>query len=93
MSIAHLFYLVTSFHHYDPNDIEYRWRDVGICVNDIDSLIEAVNRSFANPLEKAGLRSKYGPQLVGPIDGKAAERAGRAIQAVAMMEAEDRGDS
>ncbi len=67
--------LQTSFAHYDPNDIEYAWRDVGLRVSTVEETIAAVERSFANPGEKADLRAAYGPRLVGPIDGKAAERA------------------
>lgn len=71
--------LQRTFHHYDPNDIEYRWRDVGLEVSSAEEMIEAVRRSFVFPEEKAGRRRHYGPMLVGPIDGLATERAALAI--------------
>ncbi|MFH0881752.1 MAG: CDP-glycerol glycerophosphotransferase family protein [bacterium] len=71
--------LQTSFAHYDPNDIEYAWRHVGLQTSTVEETLAAVERSFENPGEKAELRAMYGPRLVGPIDGKAAERAAREV--------------
>ncbi len=76
--------LQKTFHHYDPEDIEYKWRDVGIETADLPETIEAVKHCFTNPREKKNLRKKYGPLLVGPIDGKAAERAANAV--IVMLE-------
>ncbi|MFC2170744.1 CDP-glycerol glycerophosphotransferase family protein [Calditrichota bacterium] len=73
-----------TFHSYDPEDIEYKWRDVGLEVNSTEEMIQAVERSFAFPEEKESKREYYGPQLVGPIDGRAAERA--AIATLQIME-------
>jgi len=64
-----------QFAHFDPNDIEYSWRHVGLRARNATEMVNAVERSFRDPGEKAELRAKYGPMLVGPIDGKAAERA------------------
>ena len=71
--------LQTTFAHYDPNDIEYSWRHVGLRASTVEQTIAAVERSFLHPEEKAELRAEYGPKLVGPIDGKAAERAAKQV--------------
>ncbi|MDP8207739.1 MAG: CDP-glycerol glycerophosphotransferase family protein [Candidatus Electryonea clarkiae] len=72
------------FHSYDPSDIEYKWRDVGIEVSTPEQMINAVKRSFDYPDEKAERRQSYGSQLVGTIDGKAAERV--ALCALSVIE-------
>lgn len=64
---------------YDPNDIEYAWRHVGLRASTAEDTLRAVERSFARPEEKAELRREYGRKLAGEIDGRAAERAARAI--------------
>ena len=74
-----------SFKLYDPQDIEYSWRDVGLQVETATEMIAAVERCFANPLEKALIRAEYGPKLVGKVDGLAAERAALAILHVGGM--------
>lgn len=71
--------LQRSFAHYDPNDIEYAWRDVGLRAGSADEMIEAVQRCFEQPDELAERRAFYGPKLVGPIDGKAAQRAAEQV--------------
>jgi hypothetical protein len=77
--------LQTRFSHYDPSDIEYAWRDVGLRVSNADEMFAAVERCFANPDEKLELRAKYGPRLVGPMDGKASQRAASEILKTADM--------
>ncbi len=74
--------LQTLFAHYDPCDIEYAWRDVGLQANTVEEMLAAVKRSLRFPEEKAALRRHYGPQLIGSGDGKAAERIGKAILAM-----------
>lgn len=75
--------LQKSFPMYDPNDIEYAWRHVGEEVETVEELHESVHYALNHPENKRELRKKYGPELVGPIDGKAAERASIAIIALA----------
>lgn len=74
--------LQQSYFNYDASNIEYAWRDAGLRAATADEVLEAVNRSFEDPDEKRGLRREYGPRLVGPIDGNAAQRAGEAILAL-----------
>ncbi len=71
--------LQTRYFNYDPDDIEYRWRDVGLRANNADEIMAAVDRCFVNPSEKSDLRKMYGHRLVGDIDGHASERAALAI--------------
>jgi CDP-Glycerol:Poly(glycerophosphate) glycerophosphotransferase len=71
--------LQTQYFNYDPDDIEYRWRDVGIRAKNADEILNAVDRCFENSGEKADLRMHYGHKLVGDIDGRASERAAVAI--------------
>ncbi|MCB2213462.1 CDP-glycerol glycerophosphotransferase family protein [bacterium] len=71
--------LQTRYFNYDPNDIEYRWRDVGVRAKTVDEALAAVDHCFANPEEKVDARRTYGRKLVGDIDGRASERAALAI--------------
>ncbi len=68
--------LQTTYFGYDPTNVEYAWRDVGLRTKTARETLAAVERCFQNPEEKAAQRARYGPRLVGPIDGRAAERAG-----------------
>lgn len=77
----------TRYPTYDPSNIEYAWRDVGLRARTAAEVIQAVDRSFARPEEKAAKRREYGPQLVGPLDGRAAERAGQALLELAKVSA------
>ncbi|NQT34140.1 CDP-glycerol glycerophosphotransferase family protein [bacterium] len=72
----------TSFIGFDPHDIEYAWRDVGINVDSADEIPLAIHRSLENPMEYSDKRKLYGPQLIGPSDGRASERIGKAIMAL-----------
>ncbi|MBD3167440.1 hypothetical protein GF324_12635 [bacterium] len=74
--------LQQRFPQYNPSDLEYAWRDVGLQVTTPEETLAAVKRSLEQPEEKAAKRAEYGPQLVGPIDGRASERAGKAILAL-----------
>jgi hypothetical protein len=71
--------LQTRYFNYDPDDIEYRWRDVGIRAKTADEVLTAVDHCFEHPEEKTELRKRYGNKLVGDIDGRASERAAIAI--------------
>lgn len=58
--------LQKHFVHYDPEDIEYRMRDVGIEVSSSNELFEAVQRTFNHPDERKPERERYG-KLMGAI--------------------------
>ncbi len=71
--------LQKQFHLYNPRDIEYAWRDIGIETNSLEMTLNTTLQCLENPTIKADKRREYGPLLVGQIDGKAAERAARSI--------------
>lgn len=71
--------LQKKYHGYNAGDLEYRWRDVGLRARSASETLAAVRRSFEHPGELAARRAEAGPRLVGPIDGRASERAGREI--------------
>jgi len=73
----------TSFIGFDPRDIEYVWRDVGLEVNNAEDIPEAIRWSLTNPLANSIKRNEYAARLIGAKDGLASERAGRAILALA----------
>ena len=72
--------LVTNPHRhraptFDPNGIEWRWRDVGVEVHDVKELPAAVSAALDNPASGAERRAHYREQLFGRYtDGHAAER-------------------
>jgi CDP-glycerol glycerophosphotransferase (TagB/SpsB family) len=66
--------------HFDPNGIEWRWRDVGTEVHDVAELPAAVSAALANPAFRADRRAHYRQQLFGDYaDGRAAERIAQKI--------------
>jgi len=71
--------LRARFVGFDPRDIEYAWRDVGIEVDYVEEIPAAIKRCLENPAEKSGKRRLYGPRLIGPVDGRASERIGEAL--------------
>jgi CDP-glycerol glycerophosphotransferase (TagB/SpsB family) len=71
--------LRARFIGFDPRDIEYAWRDVGVEVDYVEEIHAAIKRCLENPAEKSGKRMLYGPRLIGPVDGRAAERIGEAV--------------
>ncbi|MFC2150706.1 CDP-glycerol glycerophosphotransferase family protein, partial [Calditrichota bacterium] len=64
-----------QFPHYDPNDIEFAWRDVGLRANDLAGIEEAVQQSLTEPETLSPVRQAYIAQLGIPCDGKASERS------------------
>jgi len=61
--------------NYNPADIEYKWRDIGIQVSNLEEMIEAVRKSFENPLEYSQKRCYYSRQLFSNIaKGDASEK-------------------
>lgn len=69
----------TSFIGFDPRDIEYVWRDVGIEVDKAEDIPEAIKMSLANPHANSKKRCEYADRLIGNKDGLASERVGKAI--------------
>ena len=61
--------------YFDPTGIEWRWRDVGEEVRDIEELPAAVGRALDDPARGAERRAHYREKLFGDCaDGRAAER-------------------
>lgn len=64
----------TSF-QFDPMGIEWRWRDVGEELHDVEDLPAAVERAIDDPRLGAERRAYYTRQLFGDLtDGHAADR-------------------
>jgi alpha-maltose-1-phosphate synthase len=60
---------------FDPDGLEWRWRDMGIRVKDTAFLADAVARALKDPDDKADVRSAYSKKLFGTMsDGKAMGR-------------------
>jgi len=73
--------LRTQFTGFDPRDIEYSWRRVGMEVDSAADIPEAIRSALENPADRSRLRRLLGPRLTGPNDGRASERIGSAIYA------------
>ncbi|MDP8904797.1 MAG: CDP-glycerol glycerophosphotransferase family protein [Chloroflexota bacterium] len=80
--------LVTNPRHpfdpaYDPDDLNWRWRDLATEVTDPDrQLAAAVSAALANPGERSEIRQRYAAQLFGPRrDGRNAQRVAERILA------------
>ncbi len=60
---------------FNPADIDFSWRDIGIEVSNLTEMKEAVAECFANPDAKSELRNKYSAQLFANKEtGDAAEK-------------------
>jgi CDP-glycerol glycerophosphotransferase (TagB/SpsB family) len=60
---------------YDPDAIEWRWRDVGEEVADVKKLAAAVERALADPDAGAERRAEYRRLLFDDLtDGRAGQR-------------------
>ena len=71
--------------NYDPNGIEWRWRDVGEEVDDLGNLAAAVSRALDDPERNAERRRHYRQELFGTCtDGQAAARIARLATEVAL---------
>ncbi|MBD3167189.1 hypothetical protein GF324_11350 [bacterium] len=61
----------STYRNYDPRDIEYAWRDVGLRANSLEGVIEGVRRSFEHPEEYQSRRREYAAQLLADRSGGA----------------------
>jgi hypothetical protein len=67
--------LWSSYPHYNPDDIEFRWRDIGFEVNDLEEMKTAVAYCLNTTGFLSGQRRKYTDLLfANKYDGKGAER-------------------
>jgi len=65
----------SSYPNFNPADIEFQWRDIGIQVATLDEMRVAVSTYLQNPSLHADKRKKYTDLLfANKHDGKAAER-------------------
>jgi CDP-glycerol glycerophosphotransferase (TagB/SpsB family)/glycosyltransferase involved in cell wall biosynthesis len=65
----------TSYANYNPADIEFQWRDIGVQVANLDEMKEAVALCLQDPGLHADKRKKYTDLLfANKRDGSAAER-------------------
>jgi len=61
--------------HYDPNGIEWQWRDVGTEIHDVEELAGAISAGLDRPTLGADRRAYYRRELFGDYtDGHAGER-------------------
>ena len=68
---------------YDPDSIEWAWRNVGEDVFDVSKLAAAVTSGLDTPDAGAEKRAQYREKLFGPLtDGRAAERIAERIVAL-----------
>jgi len=76
---------------FDPSDLEWQWRDMGIEISGERDLPNAILRCLQHPEEKAAQRTSYRKQVFdGLLDGQAAERVANRIRALVQPKPEDR---
>ncbi len=64
-----------TYQNYNPDDIEFKWRDIGCQTKDIYEITQAVAENLAQPDRYAEKRKEYTDQLfANKYDGRAAER-------------------
>jgi glycosyltransferase involved in cell wall biosynthesis len=79
----------TSYQNYNPADIEFQWRDIGIQVADLDEMKDAVSRCLEDPGLNVDKRKKYTDLLfANKRDGNAAQRIVKL--ALSLVEAEQK---
>ncbi len=65
----------TSYPNYNPTDIEFTWRNIGIQVNNLEEMRQAVYRSLEQPAEFSETRRAYTDMLfANKRNGDGAER-------------------
>ncbi len=74
-----------TYENFNPVDIEFTWRDIGMQVGSLCEMKDAIKHSLAHPEECAAKRKHYTDQLfANKYDGQAAERI--VAQAVALLD-------
>ncbi len=64
-----------KYENYNPEDIEFTWRDFALRTNTLEGMREAVKRSLEQPAEFSATRTKYTQLLLAnQKDGGAADR-------------------
>ncbi len=64
-----------NYKYFNPNDIGFKWRDIGIEVKSIEETKYAVEQCFASPEFKSDIRKKYTDQLFANKYGRSAAEA------------------
>ncbi|MFH1196288.1 MAG: glycoside hydrolase family 99-like domain-containing protein [bacterium] len=64
---------VKNYHGYDPNNIEYAWRDLGTRVSSFDQMLKELKRILKNGDGKSEVRNNYARQLFADLNGSASE--------------------
>lgn len=76
--------------HFDPNGLEWKWRDMGRRIKSTDALPGAITDALANPHAQAERRAVYREHLFGSLlDGQAGERVAAHIDRLAPEVATD----
>ncbi len=71
---------VGEYPNYDPRDIEYAWRDVGVEASTFGEVVAAVRHCLAHPGEKAERRRRAAEQLLVARDGRSSQRIVQAVR-------------
>ncbi|MFN3822137.1 MAG: CDP-glycerol glycerophosphotransferase family protein, partial [bacterium] len=71
--------LQREYPYYDPNDVEYLFRDAGWEVTEPEEIVPTIRYALEHPEEKSDCRRRLAEALGGPKDGKAALRVLAAI--------------
>ncbi|MDD3051607.1 MAG: glycosyltransferase [Candidatus Cloacimonetes bacterium] len=61
-----------NYHGYQPENIEYKWRDLGTEVNSFDELKQVINKALQGD-GKEQIRNRYAEYLFADREGKASE--------------------
>jgi CDP-glycerol glycerophosphotransferase (TagB/SpsB family) len=79
----------TSYQNYNPTDIEFQWRDIGMQVASLDEMTDAVSHALKDPGLHADKRKKYTDLLfANKREGNAAQRIVKL--ALSLLEAEQK---
>ncbi len=70
---------VKEYHGYNPENIEYKWRNLGYQVSSIYEIKNMINDIFKND-NKSGIRIKYAKQLFADLEGSAAKKVWQATK-------------
>ncbi len=65
---------IKEYINYDPRDVEYTWRDVGVQVTSLEGMKRAVARSLEKPEELSQRRHYYIEKMGIKLDGNASKR-------------------